>query len=47
MKKIRLKIKIKIKKCVGNRGDFQHVLVIADIDKKKISNVVRMTIDAD
>ena len=24
-------------------GEFQHALVVADIDKKKISNVVRKT----
>ena len=24
-------------------GEFQHLLVVADIDKKKISNVVRKT----
>ena len=28
-------------KCEGIPGEFQHALVVADIDKKKIRNVVR------
>ena len=30
-------------KCEGNFGEFSHVLIIADIGKKKIRNVVRKT----
>ena len=30
-------------KCEDNPGEFQHALVIADIDKKKVKNVVRKT----
>ena len=32
-----------IKNVMAIRGEFQHALVIADIDKKKIDNVVRKT----
>ena len=32
-----------IKNVTAKPGEFQHALVIADIDKKKIKNVVRKT----